>query len=234
MWRPLSDFLRAGDWPPAAGCSQPARGEGPEARPRRPSAGVQVGGGRRAASGQAGRAGTRGAAGLPRGRASMWGDRAARWPALSPPPPPPMLLLLLLLSGATALHPGELFPYGQARGDQLLQEGDDESSAAVTLASPLRFYEARFSYLYVSAASSGVGSGGRRISRSFLLGVVWLPPYPGPRMRAQSPHARLSRSDPGGGTWLCSGAAARPAACPCLEGETVRGHLSVPVRKERS
>ncbi|VCX31117.1 unnamed protein product, partial [Gulo gulo] len=63
--------------------------------------------------------------------------------------PPPPLLLLLLLSRAGALHPEELFPYGQSWGDQLLQEGDDESSTPVKLASPLRFYEAQFSYLYV-------------------------------------------------------------------------------------
>lgn len=85
----------------------------------------------------------------------MRGDREARWPALSSSPPPPLLLLLLVLSRAAALHPGELFPYGQSRGDQLLQEGDDESSAAVKLASPLRFYEAQFSYLYVSSAAAG-------------------------------------------------------------------------------
>uniref|UniRef100_A0A452SRD9 Nidogen 2 n=1 Tax=Ursus americanus TaxID=9643 RepID=A0A452SRD9_URSAM len=83
----------------------------------------------------------------------MRGDHAARRLALQqlplPLPPPPLLLLLLLLSRAGALHPDELFPYGQSRGDQLLQEGDDESSAPVKLASPLRFYEAQFSYLYV-------------------------------------------------------------------------------------
>lgn len=73
----------------------------------------------------------------------MRGDRAL------PPPPLLPLLLLLLLSRAAALRPDELFPYGQSWGDQLLQEGDDESSAAVKLASPLRFYEAQFSYLYV-------------------------------------------------------------------------------------
>ncbi|EGW04249.1 Nidogen-2 [Cricetulus griseus] len=33
-------------------------------------------------------------------------------------------------------------------GDQLLPEGDDESSAAVKLAVPLRFYDAQFSDLY--------------------------------------------------------------------------------------
>ncbi|XP_060030952.1 nidogen-2 isoform X2 [Erinaceus europaeus] len=61
----------------------------------------------------------------------------------------PLLLLLLLPSWAAALHPRELFPYGQSRGDQLLQEGDDESSAAVSLAIPLHFYEAQFKDLYV-------------------------------------------------------------------------------------
>lgn len=71
----------------------------------------------------------------------MRGDRAAGLRAL-----------LLLLSRAAALDPSGLFPYGQFRGDQLLKEGDDESSAAVKLASPLRFYEAQFSYLYVSSA----------------------------------------------------------------------------------
>ncbi|XP_019581253.2 nidogen-2 isoform X1 [Rhinolophus sinicus] len=77
----------------------------------------------------------------------MRGDRAAGRQALLSPPL--SLLLLLQLSRAAALHPVDLFPYGQSRGDQLLQEGDDESSAAVKLASPLRFYEAQFSYLYV-------------------------------------------------------------------------------------
>lgn len=80
----------------------------------------------------------------------MRGDRAARRLALPSLPPPPLLLLLLLLPRAGALHPEELFPYGQSRGDQLLQEGDDESSTPVKLASPLRFYEAQFGYLYVS------------------------------------------------------------------------------------
>ncbi|KAK2509047.1 hypothetical protein MC885_019665 [Smutsia gigantea] len=71
----------------------------------------------------------------------MRGFRAAGLPALP--------LLWLWLSRTAALHPGELFPSGRAWGDHLLQEGDDESSAAVKLASPLRFYEAQFSYLYV-------------------------------------------------------------------------------------
>ncbi|CAK6432078.1 unnamed protein product [Pipistrellus nathusii] len=79
----------------------------------------------------------------------MRGDRAAGLRALRAPPPPLLLLPLLLLSRAAALDPSGLFPYGQFRGDQLLKEGDDESSAAVKLASPLRFYEAQFDYLYV-------------------------------------------------------------------------------------
>ncbi|XP_046935613.1 nidogen-2 [Lynx rufus] len=144
MWQPLSNFPRAGDWSPTEGRSQSARSEGPESPPARAPAGIQVGGWRGATSGLAGRAGTRSAAGQPRSRASMLGDRA-----LPPPPPLLPLLLLLLLSRAAALRPDELFPYGQSWGDQLLQEGDDESSAAVKLASPLRFYEAQFSYLYV-------------------------------------------------------------------------------------
>nr|XP_051678803.1 nidogen-2 isoform X1 [Oryctolagus cuniculus] len=63
--------------------------------------------------------------------------------------PPLLLLLLLLLSRAAALHPDELFPYGETHGDQRLREGDDESSAAVQLAVPLRFYDAQFRNLYV-------------------------------------------------------------------------------------
>ncbi|XP_043839431.1 nidogen-2 isoform X2 [Dromiciops gliroides] len=64
------------------------------------------------------------------------------------------LLLLLfhlqwLLPLVSALHPQELFPYGEARGDQFLQEGDDETSALVKLKRPLRFYEAQFGSLYV-------------------------------------------------------------------------------------
>lgn len=100
----------------------------------------------------------------------MRGDRAL--PPLLP------LLLLLLLSRAAALRPDELFPYGQSWGDQLLQEGDDESSAAVKLASPLRFYEAQFSYLYVSSAPAWCGN--RQMSRSFFpeVRVVWLSPNP--------------------------------------------------------
>uniref|UniRef100_A0A2K6PXP4 Nidogen-2 n=1 Tax=Rhinopithecus roxellana TaxID=61622 RepID=A0A2K6PXP4_RHIRO len=77
----------------------------------------------------------------------MEGDRVAGRPALSSLPV--LLLLPLLLSRAAALHPDELFPHGESWGDQLLQEGDDESSAVVKLANPLHFYEARFSNLYV-------------------------------------------------------------------------------------
>ncbi|KAH0520035.1 Nidogen-2 [Microtus ochrogaster] len=65
------------------------------------------------------------------------------------PPSLLSLLLLLLLSRVGALRPDELFPYGESRGDQLLLEGDDESSAAVKLAVPLHFYDAQFNDLYV-------------------------------------------------------------------------------------
>uniref|UniRef100_A0A8C5YM83 Nidogen-2 n=1 Tax=Marmota marmota marmota TaxID=9994 RepID=A0A8C5YM83_MARMA len=78
----------------------------------------------------------------------MPGDQAARRPSL-PSPSPLLLLLVLLLSRAAALNPGELFPHGESWGDQLLQEGDDESSAAVKLEIPLRFYDVQFNNLYV-------------------------------------------------------------------------------------
>lgn len=84
-------------------------------------------------------------------------DRTAGW--LAPPSPLSLPLVLLLLSGVGALRPEELFPYGESWGDQLLPEGDDESSAAVKLAIPLRFYDAQFSSLYVSSALGGAGLG---------------------------------------------------------------------------
>nr|XP_044621572.1 nidogen-2 isoform X2 [Equus asinus] len=74
----------------------------------------------------------------------MRGDRAAVRPAL-----PLLLWLPLLWPRAGALRPGELFPHGPARGDRLLRDGDDESSGAVELARPLRFYGARVRRLYV-------------------------------------------------------------------------------------
>ncbi|EDL01537.1 nidogen-2 precursor [Mus musculus] len=77
----------------------------------------------------------------------MFRDPTAGW--LTPPSPLSLLVMLLLLSRVGALRPDELFPYGESWGDQLLPEGDDESSAAVKLAIPLRFYDAQFSSLYV-------------------------------------------------------------------------------------
>ncbi|XP_050998501.1 nidogen-2 [Acomys russatus] len=70
---------------------------------------------------------------------------------LAPPSPRSLLLVLLLLvlSRVGALRPDELFPYGESWGDQLLPEGDDESSPAVKLAIPLRFYDVQFNNLYV-------------------------------------------------------------------------------------
>lgn len=82
-------------------------------------------------------------------------DPTAGWLA----PPSLLSLLLLLLSRVGALRPDELFPYGESWGDQLLPEGDDESSAAVRLAIPLRLYDAQFSNLYVSSAPGGAQLG---------------------------------------------------------------------------
>ncbi|XP_074069451.1 nidogen-2 [Macrotis lagotis] len=62
---------------------------------------------------------------------------------------PLLFHLYCLLRGAPALRPRDLFPYGEARGDQFLLEGDDETSASVKLKRPLRFYEAPFRSLYV-------------------------------------------------------------------------------------
>lgn len=93
-------------------------------------------------------------------------DRTAGW--LAPPSPLSLLVVLVLLSRVGALRPEELFPYGESWGDQLLPEGDDESSAAVKLAIPLRFYDAQFSNLYVSSAPGGAAAGCG--SRSFFPG----------------------------------------------------------------
>ncbi|XP_006894436.1 PREDICTED: nidogen-2 [Elephantulus edwardii] len=79
----------------------------------------------------------------------MRGDPAADRRVLLPPPPLLLLLLLLLLPRVAALHPNELFLHGETWGDQLLREGDDESSAAVRLSIPLRFYGSQFTDLYV-------------------------------------------------------------------------------------
>ncbi|XP_053553595.1 nidogen-2 [Bombina bombina] len=60
-----------------------------------------------------------------------------------------LLHLHCLLAFAAAISRLELFPYGEDRGDQLLQEGDDETSEVVKLTNPLLFYEAQFNLLYV-------------------------------------------------------------------------------------
>lgn len=59
MWGPLSNFLRVRDWSLAEGGSQLTCWGGPEPRPTRAPAVIQVGDWRGAASGLAGRAGTR-------------------------------------------------------------------------------------------------------------------------------------------------------------------------------
>lgn len=75
-------------------------------------------------------------------------DRTAR--RLAPPSPLLLLLVLVLLSRAGALHPEELFPYGESWGDRLLREGDVESSAAVKQAvRRSSFYGVQFSNLYM-------------------------------------------------------------------------------------
>ncbi|XP_060117458.1 nidogen-2 [Heteronotia binoei] len=59
-------------------------------------------------------------------------------------------LLLLLLAGAGALPRSQLAPFGPARGDRALPDGDDESSEGIRLdGPPLPFYETRFGQLYV-------------------------------------------------------------------------------------
>lgn len=83
----------------------------------------------------------------------------------------PPLWLLLLLPRVGALRPDELFPYGESQGDQLLPQGDDESSAAVRLAIPLRFYDAQFSDLYVSLGPGGARLGEGLVASSQVVGV---------------------------------------------------------------
>ncbi|KAM4663238.1 nidogen-2 [Discoglossus pictus] len=60
-----------------------------------------------------------------------------------------LLTVHCLLGLAAAISRHELLPYGELRGDQLLQEGDDETSEVVKLTQPLLFYEAQFNILYV-------------------------------------------------------------------------------------
>ncbi|XP_018084587.1 nidogen 2 L homeolog isoform X1 [Xenopus laevis] len=60
-----------------------------------------------------------------------------------------LLPLHCLLAFSAAISRRELFPYGELKGDVLLQEGDDETSEVVKLSQPLLFYEAQFSNLYV-------------------------------------------------------------------------------------
>ncbi|KAM9293960.1 nidogen-2 [Gastrophryne carolinensis] len=62
---------------------------------------------------------------------------------------PPLLLFCLLVPLAAAISRQELLPYGANRGDQLLPDGDDETSEVVTLSQPALFYDAEFPHLYV-------------------------------------------------------------------------------------
>uniref|UniRef100_A0A3Q3VSX2 Uncharacterized protein n=1 Tax=Mola mola TaxID=94237 RepID=A0A3Q3VSX2_MOLML len=54
----------------------------------------------------------------------------------------------------TAIQRADLFPYGALSGDQLLAEGDDETSRVLSLPKPLYFYDSFFSQLYV--ATNGI------------------------------------------------------------------------------
>lgn len=88
----------------------------------------------------------------------------------------PLLLLLLfrppLRWGAAALPSSQLFPFGPPRGDGQVPPGDDETSEAVSLASPLLFYESRFSRLYVSPAG-GLAPHTPRALEQWGVGGAW-------------------------------------------------------------
>lgn len=51
----------------------------------------------------------------------------------------------------TAIQRTDMFPYGSLSGDQILAEGDDETSRVLSLPRPVYFYDSLFSQLYVSS-----------------------------------------------------------------------------------
>ncbi|XP_034072971.1 nidogen-2 isoform X3 [Gymnodraco acuticeps] len=57
----------------------------------------------------------------------------------------------------TAIQRTDMFPYGSLSGDQILAEGDDETSRVLSLPRPVYFYDSLFSQLYV--ATNGIISG---------------------------------------------------------------------------
>ncbi|KAF5901726.1 nidogen-2 isoform X1, partial [Clarias magur] len=65
-----------------------------------------------------------------------------------------LLQLSCLSRHVSALQRADLFPYGARSGDLTLQEGDDETSAVITLNKPMHFYDTSFSKLYV--ATNGI------------------------------------------------------------------------------
>ncbi|KAM9465918.1 nidogen-2 isoform 1-T1 [Clarias gariepinus] len=65
-----------------------------------------------------------------------------------------LLQLSCLCQHVSALRRADLFPYGAQSGDLTLQEGDDETSAVMTLSKPMHFYDTSFSKLYV--ATNGI------------------------------------------------------------------------------
>ncbi|XP_068447054.1 nidogen-2 [Clinocottus analis] len=54
----------------------------------------------------------------------------------------------------SAIRRADMFPYGALSGDQILAEGDDETSKVLLLPRPLNFYDSRYSQLYV--ATNGI------------------------------------------------------------------------------
>uniref|UniRef100_A0AAQ4PEB6 Nidogen 2 n=1 Tax=Gasterosteus aculeatus aculeatus TaxID=481459 RepID=A0AAQ4PEB6_GASAC len=54
----------------------------------------------------------------------------------------------------SAIRRTDMYPYGPQSGDQVLAEGDDETSRVLPLSRPLTFYRTRFSQLYV--ATNGI------------------------------------------------------------------------------
>ncbi|XP_073790160.1 nidogen-2 isoform X1 [Danio rerio] len=61
-----------------------------------------------------------------------------------------LAVLLTNVRFMKAIQKERLFPFGISEGDSVLQEGDDEVSAALKIKKPLQFYDMQFNILYVS------------------------------------------------------------------------------------
>ncbi|TNN56701.1 Nidogen-2 [Liparis tanakae] len=59
-----------------------------------------------------------------------------------------------VVCAVSAIRRADMFPYGALSGDQILAEGDDETSRVLVLPRPLNFYDTRYSQLYV--ATNGI------------------------------------------------------------------------------